>query len=91
MGGYPAIQTPALYMLDDDQINLSDYLDDPTDPVLCVPEQYHDPLLEIVEQKSRECSWRTRVYHEFLAHVSRARETDLGSQDAFCCCFSVHA
>ena len=41
-GDRPSIQTPSLHVLDDDETNLSDYLEDPTDPVLCVPEQGHD-------------------------------------------------
>ena len=41
-GDQPSIQTPSLHMLEDDESNLSDYPDDPTYPVLCVPEQYHD-------------------------------------------------
>ena len=90
-GDIPAIQTPSLHMLEDDELNLSDCLEDPTDPVLCVPAQNHDPLYQIVKQKRRECSWRTGVYYELLGHFSRVRETDLGSQDAFGCCASIHA
>ena len=41
-GDRPSIQTPFLHVLDDDETNLSDYLEDPTDPKLCVPEQGHD-------------------------------------------------
>ena len=41
-GDRPSIQTPSLRMLEDDETNLNDYLEDPTNPVLCVPEQYHD-------------------------------------------------
>ena len=41
-GDQPSIQTPSLRVLEDDETNLSDYLEDPTDPVLCVPEQDHD-------------------------------------------------
>ena len=41
-GDRPSIQTPSLHVLDDDETNLSDYLEDPTNPVLCVPEQGHD-------------------------------------------------
>ena len=43
-GDQPSIQTPSrdLHVLEDDETNLSDYLEDRTDPVLCVPEQYHD-------------------------------------------------
>ena len=33
-GDQPSIQTPSLHTLEDDEINLSDYLDDPTDPIL---------------------------------------------------------
>ena len=35
-GDQPSLKTPSLHMLEDDMINLSDYLDDPTDPVICV-------------------------------------------------------
>ena len=41
-GDQPSIKTPSLHTLEDGVLNLSDYLDDPTDPVLCVPEQGHD-------------------------------------------------
>ena len=41
-GDRPSIQTPSLRMLEDDETNLNDYLEDPTNPALCVPEQYHD-------------------------------------------------
>ena len=41
-GDQPSIQTPSLRILEDCETNLSDYLEDPTDPVLCVPEQGHD-------------------------------------------------
>ena len=41
-GDRPSIQTPSLRMLEDDETNLNDYLEDPTNPVLCVPEKYHD-------------------------------------------------
>ena len=51
-GNYPAIQTPALYMLEDDEINLSDYLDDPTNPVLCVHKQHHDHYWRLLNSKA---------------------------------------
>ena len=51
-GTYPAIQTPSLHMLDDDEINLSDDLEDPTDPVLCVPEQFHDHYWRLLNQSA---------------------------------------
>ena len=38
----PSLKTPLLHLLEDDATQLNDYLDDPTDPVLCVPEQDHD-------------------------------------------------
>ena len=38
----PSILTQSLHVLDDDETNLNDYLEDPLDPVLCVPEQGHD-------------------------------------------------
>ena len=38
-------------MLEDDENNLSDYLDDPTDPVLCVPEQYHDHYWRLLNSR----------------------------------------
>ena len=50
-GDQPSIQTPSLHTLEDDENNLSDYLDDPTDPVLCVPEQYHDHYWRLLNSK----------------------------------------
>ena len=40
--GPPSMMSPALHMLNEDESDLNEYLDDPTDPVLCVPEQDHD-------------------------------------------------
>ena len=41
-GERPSIQTPSLRMLEDDETNLNDCLEDPTNRGLCVPEQFHD-------------------------------------------------
>ena len=74
----PSLKTSSLHMLEDDALNLSDYLDDPLDPVLCVPEQDHDHYLRLLTSGStRECSRRTRVYHELLATVSTFGKADL--------------
>ena len=32
----PSLKTPLLHMLEEDESDLNEYLDDPTDPVLCV-------------------------------------------------------
>ena len=65
-GDQPSVQTPSLHTLEDDVINLSDYLDDPTDPVKCVPEQDHDHSWRLLNSGSQiqlnheEASWE---YH----------------------------
>ena len=42
------MKSPALRMLNEDESDLNEYLDDPTDPVLCVPEQDHDEYWTIL-------------------------------------------
>ena len=46
--GTPSMMSPALRMLNEDESDLNEYLDDPTDPVLCVPEQDHDEYWNIM-------------------------------------------
>ena len=41
-GDQPSIQTPSLHMLEDGVVNLSDYLDDPIEPVPCVLDRERD-------------------------------------------------
>ena len=36
-------------MLEEDESDLTEYLDDPTDPVLCVPDQDHERYWEILK------------------------------------------
>ena len=48
----PTIQTPSLYMLEDDELNLIDHLEDPTDPVLCVPDQDHDHYFRLLNKSA---------------------------------------
>ena len=86
-----SIQTPAIHTLEDDEINLSDYLDDPTNPVLCVPEQYHDPYWRLLNKSAESVLGGPGSTMNFWLTSARVREIDLGSQDAFGCCFSVHA
>ena len=40
--GTPSMMSPALHMLNEHESDLNEYLDDPTDPVLCVAEQDHE-------------------------------------------------
>ena len=44
----PSLKTPLLRMLEEDESDLNEYLDDPTDPVLCVPEQDHEYYWDIL-------------------------------------------
>ena len=46
--GVPILKAPLLHMLRDDESDLNEYLHDPTDPVLCVPEQDHDHYWDIL-------------------------------------------
>ena len=48
----PTIQSPLLHMLEDDEFNLIDYLEDPLDPVLCVPDQDHDHYFRLLHQSA---------------------------------------
>ena len=45
----PSLKTPPLLrMLEEDESDQNEYLDDPTDPVVCVPEQDHERCWEIL-------------------------------------------
>ena len=46
-----SLKTPMLHMLEDDVSNFNDYLDDPTDPVICVPEQDHDHYWRLLKSR----------------------------------------
>ena len=61
-------------MLEDDELNLSDYLDDPTDPVLCVPEQDHDHywrLLSSSDESALGGPGSTMNFWQLSAHSER--------------------
>ena len=71
----PSLKTPLLHMLEDNELNLSDYLDDPTDPVLCVPEQYHDHYWRLLVSSTESAQggpastmnfWRLSAHEERL-------------------------
>ena len=47
----PSLKTPLLHMLEEDESDLNEYLDDPTDPVLCVPDQDHERYWEILRSQ----------------------------------------
>ena len=70
----PSLKTPMLYMLEEDESNLNDYLDDPTDPVLCVPEQDHDHywrLLKSQPESSLGGPGSTMNFWQLSAHSER--------------------
>ena len=46
----PDLVSPVLHWLDDEEAALNDYLADPTEPVLCVPSQYHDQFWRMKSQ-----------------------------------------
>ena len=43
--GDTSLLSPELHMLNEDESDLNEYLDDPTDPVVCVPEQDDETFL----------------------------------------------
>ena len=61
-------------MLDEDESDLNEYLDDPTDPVMCVPEQDHDDYWSIL-RGARECKFggpgSTVNFWELSTHSER--------------------
>ena len=85
--GDRSLLSPELQLLDEDESDLNEYLDDPTDPVVCVPEQDHDDYWTILRGEY-EC---TRIHRELLEVVRSLGEADVGSQDAFNSCFPVYA
>ena len=74
----PSLKTPLRRRLEDEVTNLSDYLDDPTDPVICVPEQDHDHYWRLLNSRPESALERTRVCRELLATVSAFGKADLG-------------
>ena len=61
-------------MIEEDESNLNDYLDDPTDPVLCVPEQHHDHywrLLKSQTESSLGGPGSTMNFWQLSAHSER--------------------
>ena len=54
--GDTSLLSPELHMLDEDESDLNEYLDDPTDPVMCVPEQDHDDYWSIL-RGAHECKF----------------------------------
>ena len=71
----PSLKTPILHMLEDDVTNLNDYLDDPTDPVICVPEQDHDHYWRLLGSSSPESTLggpgSTLNFWQLSAHSER--------------------
>ena len=70
-GDQPSIQTPSLHTLEDDVINLSDYLDDPIDPVLCVPEQDHDHYWRLLNSSLESAPGSTMNFWHVSAGIER--------------------
>ena len=63
-----------LHLLDDEESDLNEYLDDPTDPVMCVPEQDHDHYWSI-SRDTCECRFgrpgSTVNFWKLSAHSER--------------------
>ena len=70
----PSLKTPLLHMLEEDESNLNEYLDDPIDPVLCVPEQDHEHYWRLLKSQP-ECSFggpgSTLNFWQLSAHSER--------------------
>ena len=86
----PSLKTPILRMLDEDASDLNEYLDDPIDPVRCVPEQDHERYWEILKSLP-ESSLGGPGSTELLAVLRTFRETNLGCQNALHGSLLVHA
>ena len=75
--GTPTLTSPALHMLNEDESDLNEYLGDPTDPVLCVPEQDHDEYWNIL-RGAFECRFggpgSTVNFWQLSAHSERTRQ-----------------
>ena len=82
----PSLQTPSLHVLEDDAINLSDYLDDPTDPVLCVPEQDHDHYWRLLNSELESALGGPGSTMNFWKLSAHSERLTLGIRNAFCCC-----
>ena len=72
--GDTSLLSPELHMLNEDESDLNEYLDDPTDPVVCVPEQDDDDYWSIL-RGAHECKFggpgSTVNFWELSAHSER--------------------
>ena len=68
--GDTSLVSPELHILHEDESELSEYMLDPTDPVVCAPDQ-DDPEYWSLLRGSRESKfgWWTRIDHELLGVV----------------------
>ena len=70
----PDLVSPVLHWLDDEEADLSDYLADPTEPVLCVPSQDNDQFWRM-KLKYRESMYgepgSTMNYWQLSVHSER--------------------
>ena len=69
-----SLLAPEIYMLDEDESDLNEYMLDPTDPVVCVPEQ-DDPEYWTVEHIADLCHTRDHAKPAVCSRISRARGT----------------
>ena len=89
----PSLKTPLLRMLEEDESDLTEYLDGPTDPVLCVPEPDHELYWDI-----KRCHYESRFggpgstlnFWQLSAHSERLT-LGVKTQDAFNRSFLVYA
>ena len=78
-------------MLEEDESDLNEYLDDPIDPVLCVPEQDHDRYWDILRSQFESRFGGPGIHPELLAVIRTFGEANIGCQDALNSSFLVHA
>ena len=82
--GDASLLSPELQLLDEDESDLNEYLDDPTDPVMCVPGQDHDDYWTILRGEY-ECRfggpgsivnfWKLSAHSERLTLGVKMRST----------------
>ena len=78
--GDTSLVSPELCFLDEEESDLNEYMLDPTDPVICLPDQY-DPDYWAQSRSAHECKHGgpTRINCEFLGTVRLCWQTHLRS------------
>ena len=75
--GDTSLLSPELHMLKEDESDLNEYMLDPTDSVVCVPEQDDPEYWNVLRGGARECKFggpgSTVNFWELSAHSKRAQ------------------